>query len=352
MGSAEETVSKEKDMSAVAFGSVFTSNMLRATFEGSAWSGFSIVPMQNFDLHPASLVLHYSQTIFEGMKAYQQEDGSVALFRPSCNVARLARSAKRMAIPPFDESSFLAALIDFVRGEAAQVPFRPGALYLRPTIFASEPMIAVRASTRFEFFVIAAPVGSYFSPAGGAQTGVEIFVSEQVARAAPGGIGAVKAGANYGATLKPIADAQALGSSQVLFLDSGGKRLIEEAGGMNVFVVKGRQLMTPPLSDTILSGVTRDSLLLLGSVLDLEVKEQALGIDALVSDIDAGVVSEVFLSGTAAVIVSVSRLRFEDGSVVAVSRTGETPIANLLRDRLMNIQFGSAEDPFGWLVRI
>jgi branched-chain amino acid aminotransferase len=352
MGSTENKTNTLQDMSAVPFGSVFTSNMLRAAFENGAWSAFSIVPMENFSLHPASLVLHYSQTIFEGMKAYRQQDGSVALFRPASNAARFTRSAQRMAIPPIDESLFVQALIDFVESESSHVPLHPGSLYLRPTVFASEPLITVRSSTRFEFFVIAMPVGSYFAPGATGQEGVEIFVSERVARAAPGGTGAVKAGANYGVTLKTIGDAKTLGSSQVLFLDSGGNRLIEEAGGMNVFVLRNRQLLTPPLSGTILPGIVRESLLVLAPSLDLEVKEETLSIDALVSDIEAGIVSEVFLSGTAAVVVSINRLRFEDGKTVLVNRTGETPIANLLRDRLTNIQFGYAKDPYKWLVRI
>jgi branched-chain amino acid aminotransferase len=350
--STEITANISQDMSALPFGSVFTGNMLRATFENGTWSEFSIVPLQNFSRHPAALVLHYSQTIFEGMKAYRQQDGSIALFRPACNAARFTRSAQRMAIPPVDELLFLQALIDFVTSESSHVPQPPSSLYLRPTIFVSEPMIGVRSSTRFEFFIIATSVGSYFVPGGTGQEGVEIFVSERVSRAAPGGTGAVKAGANYSVTLKTIDDAKTIGSSQVLFLDSGGKRLIEEAGGMSVFVLRDRQLITPPLSGTILPGITRDSLLVLASSFDLKVKEETLSIDVLVSELEAGIVSEVFLSGTAAVVVSIDRLHFENGRTVRVNRNGEAPVANLLRDRLTNIQFGYAKDSYKWLVPI
>jgi branched-chain amino acid aminotransferase len=197
---AAKTLTVESDAKPAAFGSVFTSNMLSATYENGAWSAFTIRPLQNFSLHPASLVLHYSQTIFEGMKAYRQADGSVALFRPQENAARLNRSAERMAIPHIDEAAFITALAEYVALEAAEVPARPGSLYLRPTIFASEAAIGVRAATKFEFFVIAMPVASYFSNA--SATTLQVFVSESVVRAAPGGTGAVKAGANYGITLK------------------------------------------------------------------------------------------------------------------------------------------------------
>jgi branched-chain amino acid aminotransferase len=345
---AEETLIPQTAPKPAAFGSVFTANMLSATYENGAWGEFTIRPLQNFSLHPATLVLHYSQTIFEGMKAYRQADGSVALFRPEANAARLNRSAARMAIPAIDEAAFVAALAKYVAVEAGDVPARPGSLYLRPTIFASEAAIGVRASSKYEFFVIAMPVESYF--AGGIATALEIFVSESVVRAAHGGTGAVKAGANYAVTLKVIDDAKHLGSGQVLFLDAGGNRLVEEAGGMNFVVVRGKELITPPLSGTILGGITRDSLLQLAPSLGLVPKEQAIQIDELVAEIKSGAVSEVFLCGTAAVVASIGSLRFESGEVVTIGTDAATPVADRIRDTLLDIQFGSVADPHGWVV--
>jgi branched-chain amino acid aminotransferase len=286
------------------------------------------------------------------MKAYRHADGAISLFRPSFNAARLRRSAERMAIPAIEEAAFVDALVRFVDRERQHVPARPGSLYLRPTIFASEAAIGVRAGNEYEFFVIAMPVESYFSSSAGTPAALEIFVSESIARATPGGTGAVKAGANYAVTLKVIDEAKKLGCSQVLFLDSGGRRLIEEAGGMNLFIVRGSRLMTPPLSGTILGGVTRDSLLTLAPSLGLEAAEEPVSIDTLVEDLRTGEVSEVFLCGTAAVVASVGSLRFESGSIASVGAAGSTPIADKLRDRLMGIQFGSYPDPHHWVVPV
>lgn len=352
MNPSGNSLTIQPEAPAIAFGTVFTSNMLCASYADGAWSDFTVRPLQNYTLHPASLVLHYGQTIFEGMKAYRRADGSVSLFRPQFNAARLNRSAHRMAIPPVDEEAFLEALIGYVDTEREHIPERPGSLYLRPTIFASEAAIGVRAAETYELFVIAMPVGSYFAGHAAGSGSVEIFVSETVARAAPGGTGAVKAGANYGITLKTIDDAKEKGSSQVLFLDSGGRRLIEEAGGMNLFVVRGKQLITPPLSGTILGGCTRDSLLKLGASLGYEVKEAPLSIDTVISEVRQGIVSEVFLCGTAAVVVSVNTLHMESGEHVTIGKAGNTPVADQLRDQLTGIQFGSYEDPYGWVVPV
>jgi branched-chain amino acid aminotransferase len=335
-----------------AFGTVFTKHMVSATYSDGAWSEFAVKGLENYSLHPASLVLHYSQTIFEGMKAYRHADGGVSLFRPYVNAARLNQSAARMAIPQVDEEKFVAALRQLVAADKDDIPARPGSLYLRPAIFASETAIGVRASTKYEFMIIAMPVESYFSTANGGDSSIELLVTESVVRASPGGTGDVKAGANYAITLKVIDDAKKHGCGQVMFLNSGGDRLIEEAGGMNVFVVRGKKLMTPKLTGTILSGVTRRSLLELAPTLGLEASEEAISIDSVIEDIATGAVTEVFLCGTAAVVVSVNTLRFEDGRGVVVGTRGQTPVAEMLADRLQGIQFGEYEDEFGWVVKV
>lgn len=332
-----------------AFGTVFTPNMVSARYAAGRWSEFSIRPLQNYSLHPASLVLHYSQTIFEGMKAYRHADDKVTLFRPYVNARRLNQSAARMAIPAIDEEAFVEVLRRFVATEREHIPARPGALYLRPAIFASEYGIRVRASTEYEFMIIAMPVDSYF--ASGAES-IELLVTESVVRASPGGTGSVKAGANYAITLQVIDQAKKLGCGQVLFLNHGGDRLIEEAGSMNVFVVRGNQLITPLLSGTILGGVTRDSILQLATSLQLEPCEEPLSLDKLVEEVASGAVTEVFVCGTAATIVSVRSLRLEHGHSIRVGDPTRTPVANLLSDRLLGIQFGVYPDPHNWLISV
>lgn len=347
---AKKTLNNQSAVKPVAFGSIFTSHMLSATYDNGAWSEFIIRPLQNFSLHPASLVLHYSQTIFEGMKAYRQPDGSIALFRPQENASRLNRSAERMSIPQIDELAFVAALMKYVALEAAEVPARPGSLYLRPTIFASEPAIGVRSANEFELFVIGMPVESYFSNT--SATALQVFVSESVVRAAPGGTGAVKAGANYGITLKVINEAKAIGCDQVVFLDAGGHRFIEEAGGMNFCVVSGNKLITPPLSGTILPGITRDSLLHLAPSLGLVPSECPVQLDELAMEIESGLVSEAFLCGTAAVVASIGSLRLKSGRVLTFGRDQATPVADKMRDTLLDIQFGSTPGPHGWVIPV
>lgn len=341
----------EQPVAKPAFGTVFTPHMISASYRDGRWSEFDLRPVENYSLHPASLVLHYSQTIFEGMKAYRHEDGMVTLFRPEVNAERLNRSAARMAIPAIDEEAFVEALKQLVDREREHIPGRPGSLYLRPAIFASESAIGVRASTRYEFMIIAMPVESYFDSKAGVGS-IELLVSESVVRASPGGTGSVKAGANYAITLDVIDQAKKHGCGQVLFLNSAKERLIEEAGGMNIFFVRGQELITPPLSGTILSGVTRDSLLRLAPTLGLQAKEEAISLDEVLDGIASGAISEVFLCGTAAAIVTVSALHRESGENVVVGDPEKTPVSNLLSDRLLGIQFGTYPDPFGWLVPV
>lgn len=329
------------------FGSTFTEKMLRSTYKNGQWDDFQVTPLTSFALHPGAIVLHYSQSIFEGLKAYKQPNGTISLFRPEMNVRRFNRSAKRMAMPQLAEQPLLEALSEYVRTERDSVPERPGSLYLRPAMFASEAAVGVRPGSEYEFFVIAMPVSSYFSGPPESST-ISVFVAESIKRAAPGGTGAIKAGANYAITLQAIGHAKSLGCEQVLFLDPGGRGTLEECGGMNVFIVKDRCLITPPLSDTILAGVTRDSILELGAVKDIPCREEPIHLSDLKDGIRTGSVSEVFVCGTAATIVSVDSLRFEDGSVLAIGSKGQYPISRALYDDLLDIQHGATADQFGW----
>jgi branched-chain amino acid aminotransferase len=347
---AEVNVPITQPASKPAFGTVFTPNMVSAQYANEHWSEFVIRPLQNYSLHPASLVLHYSQTIFEGMKAYRHADNRIALFRPFLNAHRLNLSASRMAIPPIDESAFVVALQQFVDLEREHIPARPGALYLRPAIFASESAIGVRTSKQYELMIIAMPVEAYFAKSKDSANVFELLVTDSVVRASPGGTGSVKAGANYAITLQIIDQAKKLGCGQVLFLNSGGDRLIEEAGGMNVFLARGKQLITPPLSGTILSGVTRDSILKLADSLELLPSEEPVSLDKLIEELERGSITEIFLCGTAAAIVSVNSLRLEDGRSIRVGDPACTPVADRLSDQLLGIQYGVYPDSRAWLI--
>src|ERR1700691_3607788 len=334
------------DVSKITFGSQFTPNMLSASYSDGKWSGYTIHPLRYFELHPGAIVLHYSQSIFEGLKAYQQRSGGIALFRPEMNVQRLNRSAARMEMPGIDEPQFLAPLTRYVDHARNHIPIKPGSLYLRPTMFATEPALEVRASSMFELFVIACPIGSYFGGSPHSKS-ISLFVSECVGRAAPGGTGAVKAGANYAVTLQVTRRAKSLGCAPILFLNAGGPRTVEEAGGMSMFFVRKDVLLTPPLSDTILGGVTRDSILLLAPALNLKVLEQPIQIDEAIAEIADGTITEAFVCGTAAVVVPVEALHFEGGKIVTIDNRN-TPVADLLFDRLQGIQYGDYADEFGW----
>jgi branched-chain amino acid aminotransferase len=329
------------------FGSSFTTHMLRSTYKNSKWSEFQVTPLTPFVLHPAAIVLHYCQSIFEGMKAYKQPDGTVNLFRPEMNIKRLNRSAARVAMPQLDERSLLNAIAEFVDTERNWVPDRPGALYIRPAMFASEAAIGVRSGTECEFFVIAMPVESYFSGPAESST-ISLFVSESVKRAAPGGTGAVKAGANYAITLQIIDHAKSLGCEQVLFLDAMGRGTLEECGGMNVFIIRDGCLVTPPLSDTILAGVTRDSILQLAEARGILCKQEPILLSELADGLRRGNVSEVFVCGTAATIVAVDALHFEDGNVLEVGASGNSPISRDLYRSLLDIQYGETADNYDW----
>ena len=338
------------------FGLHFTDHMAVATWTAAdGWHDSAIVPYGPFSLDPATAVLHYAQEIFEGLKAYGHADGSVWLFRPDQNAARMARSAKRLALPVLDADDFLASIDALVAADARWVPSPAGttdreqSLYLRPFMFASEAFLGVRSAKRVTYCCIAGPAGPYF--ASGVRP-VKIWISTTYTRAAPGGTGAAKCGGNYAASLIAQQEAADQGCDQVMFADAAEHRWVEELGGMNVYVVTTEQeLITPELSGSILEGVTRDSILTLAKEFGLTPVERRIGVQELLEGIETELVSEVFACGTAAVITPIGELRTEDGShVVSGGETGETTAA--LRKNLLDIQYGRADDTHGWLRRI
>src|SRR5665213_557934 len=243
-------VGTDLDPAKLEFGRTFTPDWFVSEYRNGLWQNSRVEPVHNISLHPAAIVFHYGQSIFEGMKAYRWANGKIALFRPKDNARRFARSAERMAMPPVDPEFFVEAVKALVRTDAEWTPREPGSLYIRPTMMGTEACIGVRASHDFLFFILALPSGAYFKEAGGSSVGtVTVYVAETSSRAAHGGTGDVKASANYAISLHTIEEGKKRGCSQVLFLDSGGRRLVEELGGMNVFFVEEGELVTPPLHD-------------------------------------------------------------------------------------------------------
>ncbi|GAA0737375.1 branched-chain amino acid aminotransferase [Dactylosporangium roseum] len=332
------------------FGRVFTDYMVTIRYaDTKGWYDARLVPFGPLSLSPATAALHYGQEIFEGLKAYATPDGGVALFRPEANARRLNATAARLAMPELPEELFLRAVWTLVDADRDWVPTRPGqSLYLRPFMIATDPFLGVRPSTEYLFAVIASPAGSYF--AGGAKP-VTVWVSEDYSRAAPGGTGAVKTAANYAASLLAQAQAQEAGCDQVVFLDAVERRWIEESGSMNLFFVYDDEgvplLVTPPLNGSILPGVTRDSVLRLAEHLGYGVAERPYSLAEWRADAESGKLRETFACGTGVVITSIGTARTKDGEFT-IAGAAEGQVTSTIRDAIVGIQRGLAEDPFGW----
>jgi branched-chain amino acid aminotransferase len=333
----------------IAFGTTFSENFFCAEYRDGAWQKGRLEPLHNFSLHPATLVLHYAQTIFEGLKAFRQPDGSVRVFRADMNARRFDTSALRMGMPPVGEQMFVDAVNAAVAAEADMVLEYPGSLYIRPVMFASEPHIGVRAATQYTFFVMTLPAGSYFPDVIGSAGAVSVYLAESVLRACPGGTGNVKTAANYAVTLQVTTEARKAGCSQVLFLDSTPERRVEEMGGMNIMFVEGETVVTPPLNQTILPGVTRDAILQIARDLKLGIREYAYTKSEMVEGIRSGKISEAYACGTAAVITGIKEFRLEDGSTVALTNAVPGAVTTRLFDELVGIQYGKRPDRHGWL---
>jgi branched-chain amino acid aminotransferase len=340
-------------LAAPGFGRVFTDHMVIAHWtSGRGWHDAALRPYGPLTLDPATHIFHYGQSIFEGFKAYAQPDGGAATFRPQANGERFNRSAKRLALPALDVADFVAAADLLVGRDRRWVPAADEtSLYLRPFMMATEVGLGVRPASEVTFLLIASPAASYF---GGGAEPVSIWISEDYTRAAPGGTGAAKCGGNYAASLVAQQEAIDNGCDQVLFLDAVERRWVEELGGMNVWVVfDDGTLATPELSGSILEGVTRDTILTIAGDLGHKVEERRIDVDEVRKGIESGRVSEVFACGTAAVVSSIGRLAWREGSEVKdVALPAQTAVAAQVRSSLVAIHHGKAPDRHGWLHRV
>jgi branched-chain amino acid aminotransferase len=338
------------DPSTIEFGKLCTPHMFVADYREGEWRDARVEKLRNFSLHPASTVFHYAQSVFEGLKAYRQGN-EIALFRPEENARRFALSAKRMGMPPVPESLFLDAVETLVNVERDWVPSFPGTLYIRPALMGVEPCLGVRSATDFLFFVITLPTGLYFKDMREGAGAIRVFVSD-ISRAAPGGTGNVKASANYAVTLETMNRARALNCGQALFLDACTHQYVEEMGGMNVFFVRDRSIITPPVGDTILRGVTRDSVIRIAPSLGLQVEERPIALAEVTEGIESGAITEVLACGTAAVVAGISEFVWPSGRSLKVGAGTAGPVTNTLLETVQKIQFGGSPDPFGWIRRI
>jgi len=333
------------------FGRVHTDHMVTIRYaDGKGWYDARVEARAPIPMDPATAVLHYAQEIFEGLKAYHAADGGVTMFRPEANAARFAASARRMAMAPLPEPVFLDSLRHLITVDREWIPTTEEAsLYLRPFMFASEVFLGVRPATEYLYAVIASPVGSYFS---GGVTPVTVWVSPHYTRAAPGGTGGAKCGGNYAASLVAQAEAIEHDCDQVVFLDAVERRYIDELGGMNIFFVHADgSLVTPPLTGTILPGITRESVITLARRAGRTVTERPVSLEEWRADVASGRIREVFACGTAAVITPIGRVRSPEGEF-AVAGGGPGEVTMRLRQNLVDIQRGRAADPDGWVHRV
>jgi len=346
---------REQILANPGFGRYFTDHMahVRWTLD-DGWHGHEVRPYGPLTLDPAAAVLHYGQEIFEGVKAYRHADGSVWTFRPEKNAERFRRSARRLALPELSDEDFIGSLKSLLAKDQAWVPTPAdetdeSSLYLRPFMIASETFLGVRPSHEVDYYVIASPAAAYFQ--GGVKP-VSIWLSSHYKRAAAGGTGFAKCGGNYAASLAAQKEAAAHDCSQVAFLDAAENKWIEELGGMNLFFVfKDGRIVTPRLTDTILEGVTRDSVLTLAGDEGLTPEERPISIDEWREGAASGEITEVFACGTAAVITPVGELVTEEGSI-RLAAEGDNEVAKRLRTRLLDLQYGRSEDTRGWLTRL
>jgi len=328
------------------FGKAFSDRMLTMKFEpDKGWHDACIKKYGDFSLSPATMCLHYGQLVFEGLKAYRRQDGSIGLFRARDNLARMNESAERMCMPTFDIEETYQAMAQLIALEKDWVPHDDGAsLYIRPTMIATDPLIRLQASETYLFYIICSPVGHYYAN-GMKPTG--IIVEEQYVRAVRGGVGFAKTAANYASSLLPAKKAETTGYDQVLWLDGVNLEYVEEVGSMNIFFKYKDRLVTSQLNGSILPGITRDSVIQIARSWGIQVDEEKISIKRLCEDLEAGKIEEMFGSGTAAVISSVGTLNYK-GRDYTVGNNDAGAFSLKMYDELTGIQYGKIEDSFGW----
>jgi len=347
---AQNLKEKQADSSKLGFGKLFTDYMLTARYtQGQGWHDHKIEPYAPFAMDPASMVFHYGQAMFEGMKAYKTADGRTLLFRPLDNFKRMNNSGQRMAMAQLDPEEMLEGLVELIKTEEKWIPTDPGtSLYIRPTMIATDAALGVHASKTYLFYIILSPVGPYYAAG---FNPVKIYVEDEYVRAVRGGTGFTKCAGNYAASILAGNVAESKGYTQVLWLDGVERKYIEEVGAMNMFFVIDGELITPPLLGSILPGITRDSIIKLARHLGYKVSERRITIQEVFDAHAAGKLDEAFGTGTAAVVSPVGELNW-DGKVITINNMENGPVAVRLYEELTGIQYGRKDDPFGWVYEV
>jgi len=333
------------DFDNLVFGKEFSDHMINMDYKNGSWGTPEIKPYGEISFHPSMHVLHYGQSVFEGMKAYYVDDETINLFRLDDHHKRISNSSHRMCIPEMDKNTFIKSLEELIKLDHKWVPKTFGhALYLRPFVFANQEYIAAKAAEEYKFMTITSPVAAYykegFNP-------VSLTTSKKFVRAVKGGTGEAKAAGNYGGSFLPAQKAQKDGYTQVLWLDAQENKYVEEVGTMNIFFLIGDKLITPKLAGTVLPGITRRSVIAVAKDWGVDVEERPISIDEVYDAYDNGSLQEVFGSGTAAVISPVGLIHHE-GKILELDRENIGPFAQKMYDEITGIQYGKIEDRFGW----
>jgi branched-chain amino acid aminotransferase len=341
---------KPTDESQLGFGDIFTDHMFLMDYEtGKGWFDPRIVPYGPFSIDPAAMAIHYGQEIFEGLKAYYGQDGGIYLFRAKGNFVRFNQSAARVCMPEVDIGLTMEGMKKLILLDREWVPRSSGtSLYIRPTMLATEPHLGVRPANNYLCYIIIGPVGAYYKEG---LNPVKIYVEDKYIRAAVGGIGEIKTAGNYAASLLAAEEAKSKGFTQVLWLDASERRYIEEVGTMNMFFVIDDEILTAPLTGSILPGITRDSVFHIAKNWGMKVSERSLAIDDVISAAKDGRLKEAFGTGTAAVISPVGQITYKgEDHIVAGGKMGE--LSQRLYNEIVDIQYARKKDPYGWMERI
>jgi len=340
---------KPGENDSLSFGDIFTDHMFVMDYKASTgWHNARIIPYGSFQIDPAAMGIHYAQEIFEGLKAYRGKDDEIFLFRPEENIKRFNASASRVCMPNVDEDVFMEGMKKLVLLDSEWIPKNKGtSLYIRPAMFATEPHLGVRPAKEYIFFVILSPVGAYkegLNP-------VKIYVEDKYVRAAVGGLGEAKTGGNYAASLLASEEAKEKGFTQVLWLDASQREYIDEVGTMNMFFIIDNEIVTAPLTGSVLRGITRDSVIRLAGDWGLKVSERMVSIHEILDAAKSGKLKEAFGTGTAAVISPVGYITYKGQDyTVAGGKMGD--LSQRLYDEIIGIQFGEKKDMHGWRVKI
>jgi len=324
------------------FGKTFSDHMLIADYADGEWKNFEILPFGDIGLSPAISALHYGQSFFEGLKAYRHADGKISVFRPYKNAARFNKSAERMCMPDLPEEMFIQSIAAIVDIDRDWVPSKENyTLYIRPFMFATDPFLGVTPSTTYKFMIILGPTGAYFTK------NLKVKIETNYTRASEGGFGFAKAAGNYGGSMLPAKKALEEGFDQLIWTDAKSHEYVEEMGAANVMFVIDGKLVTPSTRDTILNGVTRDSIIQLAKDFGMEVEERRVAVAEVLEAIENGKCTDVFGAGTAATIAQVAEIS-HDGKTYLLPDPSASVFANKIRKTLDDIKYGRVEDVKGW----